>query len=100
MSVGISRYTGPGFPLVAWRKAVATKSGIRRVSCTWWDHLVIDCIRATPSNSWRLLISRSRTAEFPPMTIMGLLAWKALATAVMVPVTPGPAVTIATPACR
>ncbi len=31
-SPGMSMYTGPGRPLVAWRKAVATTSGMRLAS--------------------------------------------------------------------
>ena len=45
-------------------------------------------------------MSWSLTPLLLPMQIMGLGAWKALAIAVTVSVTPGPAVTTATPGVR
>ncbi len=61
------------------------------------DHLVIDSMIGSPCNSWSGSRSSSATAKRPPMTSMGTQSTYAFATAVTMSVTPGPAVTIATP---
>lgn len=96
-SRGISRNTGPGTPVVALRNAMARKSGMRRVSGTWIDHLVIDRSRVTWSISCNEPMPEKKRGPCPPMRIIGTPPRIALAAAVTASVTPGPAVTTATP---
>jgi hypothetical protein len=63
-------------------------------------HFVIGRISDTWSSSCRAPCSAWTSGRAPPITTSGTCATAALATAVTVPVTPGPAVTTATPAER
>ena len=74
---------------------------MRLVNGTVADHLVIGRIISTvPGISWSAPISEVLSGAAPPMTSIGLAFWYAVATAVTVSVTPGPAVTSATPHLR
>jgi len=99
-SQGISRNTGPGRPARARRNARARKLGTRSGEGIRSDHLVI------PAKSWVCGISWSeprpwlKVGAAPPSSTRGELAAQAFATPVTASVTPGPAVTIATPTPR
>ena len=65
------------------------------------DHFVIGRIISTvPGISCSAPMSDVRSGAAPPMTSIGLAFWYAVATAVTTSVTPGPAVTTATPHLR
>ena len=99
-STGISTKTGPGRPVSAVRMAVVSTSGIWRVSATDHEPLVMGRSRPTCSVSWSAPSPRSPSGAAPPMRSTGLRAEYALATPVTASVTPGPAVTTATPILR
>ncbi len=99
-STGISTNTGPGRPDSATRMAVVSTSGICRVSATDHDPLVMGRSSATCSISCSAPSPRSPSGAAPPISNSGLRAAYALATPVTASVTPGPAVTIATPTLR
>ncbi len=100
MSAGSSRYTGPRGGASAWRNAIATYSGIRSTAGHTAAHFVIGFIRESWSNSCSAPHSAWASGRAPPSTTSGVCAARQFATAVTVPVTPGPAVTSATPAAR
>src|SRR3989475_10643661 len=89
-----------GRPESAARIAVVSVSGIWRVSATDHEPFVIGRSSATCSISWRAPRPRKPSGAAPPMRSTGLRAEYALATPVTASVTPGPAVTIATPRLR
>ena len=65
------------------------------------DHFVIGRIISTvPGISCSAPISDVLSGAAPPITSIGLAFWYAVATAVTTSVTPGPAVTTATPHLR
>ncbi len=99
-STGISTKTGPGRPVSAVRIAVVSTSGIWRVSDTVHEPLVMGLRRSTCSTSWSEPRPRRPRGAAPPISSSGLLAEYALATPVTASVTPGPAVTAATPILR
>ena len=99
-STGISTKTGPGRPVSAVRMAVVSTSGICRVSATVHAPLVTARSRPTCSVSCSAPSPRSPSGAAPPMSSSGLRAEYALATPVTASVTPGPAVTTATPTLR
>ncbi len=63
-------------------------------------HFVIGLNTESWSNSCSAPCSACTSGRAPPITTSGTWAANAFATAVTVPVTPGPAVTTATPQCR
>ena len=99
-STGISTKTGPGLPVSAVRMAVVRTSGICRVSDTVQEPLVMGLRRSTCSTSWSEPSPRRPRGAAPPIRSRGLRAEYALATPVTASVTPGPAVTAATPMLR
>jgi hypothetical protein len=99
-STGISTKTGPGRPVSACRIAVVSTSGIWRVSLTVQEPLVMGRSRSTCSTSWSDPSPRSPSGAAPPIRSTGLRAEYALAMPVTASVTPGPAVTTATPILR
>mmetsp|Transcript_23987 Transcript_23987/g.83242 ORF Transcript_23987/g.83242 Transcript_23987/m.83242 type:complete len:248 (+) Transcript_23987:370-1113(+) len=97
ISIGSSTKTGPGTPLTAsWnaRRIVGTMSATRSHVAT---HLQMGLSTDIWSMSCRLPLPRSSVAAAPPMRTRGDSAICAFLTAVTVFVTPGPAVTAATP---
>ena len=96
-SIGSSRYTGPRGCASACRNAIATYSGMRSVDVQTAAHFVIGFISESWSNSCNAPLSAWAMGRAPPITSNGACAASAFATAVTVPVTPGPAVTTATP---
>ena len=80
--------------------AVVSTSGIWRVSATVHEPFVIGRSSATCSVSCRAPRPRRPSGAAPPISSSGLRAEKALATPVTASVTPGPAVTTATPMLR
>ena len=96
-SSGISRNTGPGTFVVATRNAVETYSPSRRALGTETAHFVIGRIRSTWFMSCSPPMSWNSRGAWPPMITSGMLARYAVATPVTASVSPGPAVTIATP---
>ena len=88
---------GPRGGEVAWRNAIATYSGIRSLEGQIAAHFVIGFMSASWSNSCSAPHSACARGRAPPTTTRGVWAARHAATAVTVPVTPGPAVTSATP---
>ncbi len=72
-------------------------SPMRRTSGTCTLHFVMGRISVTASMSCKEPMSQSARGPAPPMTIIGMPARCAFATAVTTSVTPGPAVTAQTP---
>ena len=71
-SMGNVRCTGPGRPVVAVRKAVATNSGIRAVSWTSQEPLVTGVVMPIWSISWKADIPFWGSSAAPAMKITGL----------------------------
>ena len=98
--MGISRNAGPWRPVSAARKAAEMYSGMRSV---WWTHLA-NLVIGRSSSVWSMScsapISKRASGLRPPMISIGDLLCQALAIAVVASVTPGPAVTTATPQRR
>ena len=80
--------------------AVASTSGIWRVSATDQAPFVIGRKSAICSVSWSAPRPRSPSGAAPPIKSSGLRAAFALATPLTASVTPGPGTTIATPTPR
>ena len=97
MSRPISRYTGPGAPAKASRKAIEHMSATRSVVTTLPANLVIGFMMSTWGRSCSEPILCWLRAPCPPISRNGLSARKALATPVTASVVPGPAVTTAQP---
>ena len=96
-SIGISRYTGPGRPVVASLNAAAMYSGIRSTWKTRRAHLVTGCT----ISSWSIVstspMSWPRTVADPAMHTNGDPLVNEVAMPVTALVRPGPAVTMHTP---
>ena len=89
--------TGPGTPSCAKSKAFSTVGPMLWTFLIDTAHLVIDSINEIWSMSWSAPRPLSKVAAAPPKMRSGDCASWAFFTAVMVFVTPGPAVTAATP---
>ena len=100
MSHGISRNAGPGRPVVMARKALAMYCGSSSARSTRWAYLVMGRNSATCSVSCSAPLVVSACGAAPPISSTGDSAALALAMPVMASVTPGPAVTTATPMPR
>ncbi len=97
MSTGTSMKTGPGTPPLAISKAFSTVGPSSPTVDTVVAHLVHGRIRESWSMSWSEPRPFRIVAVAPPKRTIGDWAIWAFLTAVMVLVTPGPAVTAATP---
>lgn len=98
MSTGTSTNTGPGTPSKATWKPRSRVGAMSRTRRTETAHLTCGENSASWSMSWSAPRPLSRVAVAPPSTTTGDCASCAFFTAVTVLVTPGPAVTAATPA--
>ena len=97
-SIGMSSTTGPGTPLVAWRRASPTRSGTRCAAYARCAHLVIG--PTTPIWSRRPCISPVSASPSGGELVITITPTESAA-ALLMPATalnrPGPAVTAATP---
>ena len=99
-SIGKSRNTGPRCGVRARRTASATAPGICSVASTVAACLVIGASSGTWSNSWSEPDPHRACGARPPRTSSGAPLKPALVMALMPLVTPGPAVSTATPTVR